>query len=258
MTLDWKNPHLRDFLYQKDIGVFYCASHNASLISPEHHFLTMHRGTHLKAPMRKEIRQMIDQLSPPVKLRLPNKPIAPLSWLPSPRKGVECKICFSVFASEESAKNHIWANHKSHITPDVGVTDLIQTGCYFQTSGKHAQAFRVNPTFSDLPGSVFPKFMEDLDEKWKSGQLMKEAAQSSGTSKEYDVSGFLAAAGWVGAIEGYSLQDLRRKVALPLMTQEPHLCHIKGFGKRFLSQIQDLNDVHPVLPQELTSWRKSP
>jgi hypothetical protein len=217
---------------------------------------------HLKASIKKEMTDMIQKLSPPAKLRLPKHTIAPVSWLPAPQKGAECKICPFISASIDGVRKHIERVHRSHITPQTPVKDLIQAGCYYQklySSGGHSQAFRVNHIFSTLPasGSHFPAFMENLDKKWTSGQFLKEAAQASGASEEYDITGFLAAAGWIKAVEGYSWQELRRKVALPLKDQELHLFRIKGFGQKFLSQLQNLNDVNPLILQELTSWRKS-
>jgi hypothetical protein len=225
-----------------------------------HHFQKKH-NEHLKAPIRKEMADMIQKLSPPAKLRLPKRTIDPVSWLPAPRKGAECKICQFISASKDGVRQHIKRVHKSHITPQTPVKDLIQEdGCYYQRlypSGDGSQAFRVNPIFSTSPGSHFHAFMENLDKKWTSGEFLKEAAQAAGASEEYDITGFLAAAGWIKAVEGYSWQELQRKVALPLKDQELHLFRIKGFGQKFLSQLQNLNDVDPLILQELTSWRKS-
>jgi hypothetical protein len=140
---------------------------------------------------------------------------------------------------------------------DKALKHYIQKSCYFQRILINSQGFKVHPILNGSPSdSLFPIFYANLSEKWHNGGLMKEAALASGSPEEYDSSGFLARAGWIQAISEYSQQLLRKKVALPSLSREPHLQLIKGLGAEFMAQYKDLNGVHAVLLDELTSWRK--
>jgi hypothetical protein len=254
--LDWGDDFFQDIYYQEDFGSFFCISCRAAFHGVEHHMRTKHKQGDITKERKKSIATQGKALNVPDKPRSPSRIIAPLSWLPDPVKGYGCSLCLTSGPNAEAIKSHLMKAHIPIAKEDYG--KHILPNCYFQRLGRTVPGFRVDPVLSNSPasGATFPAFYSKLSTMWQNGGIMKAAALASKTTREYDISGFMARAGWVDAIAGYSVKGLRRKVALTC-AKDHHMLRLKGLTAEFFGQFKNLNDVHPLVLQELTSWQKT-
>jgi hypothetical protein len=116
--------------------------------------------------------------------------------------------------------------------------------------------FKVDPV---LRGSTadgdFAQFYNSLPDKWRNRKLAAYISTLDGKEGEFDLPPFLAKAGWVNAVKGCSIADIRAKVSAPKEAEKRYLHSIPGLGKEFLNSIKDLNHVHPIILEGLTKWR---
>jgi hypothetical protein len=252
---------LRDVGYQPELKILACISCGVALrrshvykhiTGPAHNLKATRKKVEITLNnSRLEIIPDDQEVNPP-----PGR-IAPIPWLQKEQIGKGCIQCNYCCENITSMGKHWQIAHPGERNGRK-IDQLWRNASMqrFFSNNLSSTYFKVDPV---LHGSTtdgdFAQFYNSLPDKWRNEQLAAYISTLDGKEGEFDLPPFLAKAGWVNAVKGCSIADLRAKVSPPKGAEKQYLHSIRGLGMEFLKSIKDLNHVHPIILEGLTKWR---
>jgi hypothetical protein len=186
----------------------------------------------------------------------PSGRIAPIPWLAKETTGMACTLCTYCSKNEPAMARHWQTDHQGR-RDGRNLKDICRAVSMqrFFTNGLSSKYFEVQPVLrGSSEDGAFTRFYNSLPDSWRNGDFTSQSTLD-GKPGEFDLPPFLAKTGWVAALRGCSIANLRAKVSASKPAEKPYLHSISGLGKEFLTSIKDLNHVHPIILEGLTKWR---
>jgi hypothetical protein len=252
---------MRDIGFQPDLKILICVSCSFGLrCSQVHKHIT--GPAHKLRMSRNDITRAFDNRNLTVvaddeEVKPPPGQIAPIPWLEKERPGRRCIVCDYCSDSVGAMDKHWQRNHPGE--RNGRKYDNITRPVYMQrffASGLNSTYFEVEPILrGSSTDDAFTRFYNSLPDRWRNGEFTTQVATLDGNPNEFDLPPFLAKTGWVNVLRGCSIPNLRAKVSAPNRAEKHYLHSIPGLGQAFLTSINDLRHVHPIILEGLTKWR---
>jgi hypothetical protein len=203
-------------------------------------------------------------------VELPQRIIAPFPFLKLYPDDIEadnkealgwhCSYCSFCALSREHAMNHIRVKHTEKSKMDAISIRLKQGRMqrFFPTC-RGSSYFKVDPLLCGVKeGSDFDCFFSSIQHNKDANKASKPVAPTAVVAADWDMSPFLAKAGWLGHIQGYSRKLMRERV-MPLGRDEaPFLRTLPLLAINYLNSITQAEidgSVSPIALQKLNNWK---
>lgn len=245
-------------------GAFICISGCRYAVRPND--ILGHYRTHLKSlgsgnvvikgEVKAHIMNVIDAtdlLEDHRSVALPERVIAPFPFLKLYTDAYHCRYCSYCGTSLRTLRKHSGA-HPEH--SHKSVERRITKGCVqkFFPGFIGSAYFKVDPILAEVEhNSDFDIFFSSARATDHAQSQMDPSPGATG-SEPWDMSPFLAKAGWSQAIQGYSLRGMRRRVEQLHKDEPSWLRKLRALGCDYLGALNE-QGVHPAHLKRLNHWK---
>jgi len=190
-------------------------------------------------------------------LTLPTTPVAPFSYLKPCPDGFHCAYCSFACPSRRTMYDHCLTHPEARHQP-VDVRFKPGHVQRFFTSGTGSSYFKVDPLLLGVEkGSDFDIFYSMVQEETRQKSVQNVPANTT-EGADWDLSPFLARAGWVRQMQGYSKRGMMRRVGPLRKNEDQCLKRLPQVVRKYLTSITDqdmVGRVHPANLNKLNNWK---